>query len=121
MAGFCQSFVTAPQELLKLRIQVQRSDGAFGQAYKSPLDCARKVIKSEGGRGLLKGMLATHLRDWPAFGLYFASYEYMARRMSRDGTMESLTTWQLLLAGGIHSFIIIIVIVVTGVDSVPLL
>lgn len=44
--------------------------------------------------------MATQLRDVPAFGIYFASYEYMARHMSHDGTMESLTSTQLLLAGG---------------------
>lgn len=45
-------------------------------------------------------MLATQLRDCPAFGIYFASYEYLARTMSKDGTMEALTSSQLLLAGG---------------------
>ncbi|VDO88416.1 unnamed protein product [Haemonchus placei] len=47
-----------------------------------------------------RGFLATLLRDCPAFGIYFASYEYMARQMSKDGQMESLTGPQLLLAGG---------------------
>ena len=45
-------------------------------------------------------MLATQLRDCPAFGIYFASYDYFARKMSKDGTMEALTSSQLLLAGG---------------------
>ena len=46
-------------------------------------------------------MFATQLRDCPGLGVYFASYEFMARRMSKDGTMEALTSWQLLLAGGL--------------------
>ncbi|KAK6025159.1 carnitine/acylcarnitine carrier protein CACL domain protein [Ostertagia ostertagi] len=49
---------------------------------------------------LNRGFLATLLRDCPAFGIYFASYEYMSRKMSKDGKMESLTGPQLLLAGG---------------------
>lgn len=45
-------------------------------------------------------MLATQLRDAPGLGVYFASYEFLARRLSKDGTMEALTSLQLLFAGG---------------------
>lgn len=45
-------------------------------------------------------MWATQLRDCPGLGIYFASYEYLARTMSKDGTMEALTSLQLLMAGG---------------------
>lgn len=48
-----------------------------------------------------RGSIATQLRDAPAFGIYFASYDYMARHFSKDGTMESLTSVQLLIAGGL--------------------
>jgi solute carrier family 25 carnitine/acylcarnitine transporter 20/29 len=45
-------------------------------------------------------MSATILRDAPGLGIYFASYEFLARRLSKDGTMEALTSLQLLFAGG---------------------
>lgn len=100
-AGFAQSFVTAPIELFKLRVQVQRADGVFGHLYRSPYDCAVQVFRQQGVRGMCRGMLFTHLRDCPAYGCYFASYEFMARRFSKDGSMEGLTTLSLLLAGGL--------------------
>lgn len=33
-------------------------------------------------------MFATQLRDAPGLGIYFASYEFLARRMSKDGTVS---------------------------------
>lgn len=46
-------------------------------------------------------MWATQARDSLGLGIYFASYEYFARRMSKDGSMEALTSLQLLCAGGL--------------------
>jgi hypothetical protein len=33
-------------------------------------------------------------------GVYFASFEYFGRNMSRTNSIEGLSNWQLLLAGG---------------------
>ncbi|XGW01935.1 hypothetical protein V3C99_014207 [Haemonchus contortus] len=97
-AGMMQSVIAAPSERLKLLIQIQK-DSAHSR-YQSPLHAARSIIAQHGYGSLNRGFLATLLRDCPAFGIYFASYEYMARQMSKDGQMESLTGPQLLLAGG---------------------
>ncbi|TKR61195.1 hypothetical protein L596_028339 [Steinernema carpocapsae] len=97
-AGGCaQAIVAAPTELLKLRIQVQDEKHLV---YRSPYHCAKTLVDQHGKRFLFRGMLATVIRDCPAFGIYFASYEWMARKLSKDGTMESLTSAQLLFAGG---------------------
>uniref|UniRef100_A0A1I7XNB2 Mitochondrial carrier protein n=1 Tax=Heterorhabditis bacteriophora TaxID=37862 RepID=A0A1I7XNB2_HETBA len=97
-AGMFQSFIAAPSERLKLLIQIQ-SDAAH-TVYRSPIHAARSLVATKGFGTLSRGFLATLLRDCPAFGIYFASYEWMARSMSKDGSMESLTGPQLLLAGG---------------------
>jgi solute carrier family 25 carnitine/acylcarnitine transporter 20/29 len=47
-----------------------------------------------------RGFLLTVIRDCPAFGIYFASYEWLVRCLSVNGKRKSLTTWQLLFAGG---------------------
>jgi len=92
-AGVAQAFIAAPTELLKVRVQVNEN-------MRSPYHCLRTILRESGSRTLLRGMLATQLRDAPGLGVYFASYEYLARSMSKDGTMEALTSLQLLLAGG---------------------
>ncbi|CAD5222797.1 unnamed protein product [Bursaphelenchus okinawaensis] len=95
-AGIAQAFVAAPTELLKLRVQVQ--DGP--RQYRSPYHCLRCILK-ENPATLFRGTWITQLRDCPGLGIYFASYEYLARKMSKDGTMEALTSIQLLMAGGL--------------------
>ncbi|CAI5451139.1 unnamed protein product [Caenorhabditis angaria] len=97
-AGIAQSVVAAPTERIKLLLQIQ-NDAAHTK-YRGPIDATRQIVKKHGWRSLNRGFVATVARDAPAFGVYFASYEMMARAMSQDGKMESLTSMQLLLAGG---------------------
>ncbi|PAV88589.1 hypothetical protein WR25_20220 [Diploscapter pachys] len=97
-AGFTQSIIAAPTERLKLLMQIQ-TDKAH-TVYTGPIHAARQIIKTQGSRALFRGSLATISRDTPAFGVYFLSYEWMTRKMSGNGTTESLAGWQLLLAGG---------------------
>ncbi|KAI6213697.1 hypothetical protein M3Y94_00181600 [Aphelenchoides besseyi] len=96
-AGVAQAFVSSPTELLKLRVQI--NDDSH-RKYRSPFHCLRSIMKESGPRTLFRGIWATQLRDCPGLGIYFASYEFLARSMSRDGTMEALTSLQLLCAGG---------------------
>ncbi|KAF2003900.1 mitochondrial carrier [Amniculicola lignicola CBS 123094] len=57
LAGAFGAFMVYPIDLVKTRMQNQRS-GAVGQMlYKNSLDCARKVIKNEGFKGLYSGVL----------------------------------------------------------------
>ncbi|KJH47048.1 putative carnitine/acylcarnitine carrier protein [Dictyocaulus viviparus] len=97
-AGMMQSVIATPSERLKLLMQIQTDEA--NKRYQSPLHAARSLVKNHGHRTLFRGFLATLCRDCPAFGIYFASYEWMSRHMSKDGQMESLTGPQLLLAGG---------------------
>ena len=48
-------------------------------------------------RGIFRGLNITIVREIPAFGLYFASYEAMTRRAD---PMKPLTTFHMLMAGG---------------------
>ena len=89
----------APSERLKLLIQIQQ-DSAH-QKFSSPLQALKQTVSENGVRALFRGSWATIVRDCPAFGIYFASYEYMVRNMSKDGKSGGLNTGQLLLAGGI--------------------
>lgn len=97
-AGFAQSIIATPSERIKLLIQIQND--AAHTVYKNSRDAALSLVKQNGIGCLSRGYLATVLRDCPAFGIYFASYDWLARTMSKDGKMESLTTPQLLCAGG---------------------
>lgn len=108
MAGAAQCAICSPMELAKLRLQLQgqgvRPHHIFFWAdapnqYHGPLDCLKQTYRSHGLRGVFRGLPVTIFRDLPCFGVYFASYEWMTRSMSKGGP-ETLTSGKLLLAGG---------------------
>ncbi|VDM44805.1 unnamed protein product [Toxocara canis] len=98
-AGFIQTAIISPTELLKLRMQVQ-IDGKH-KKYRSPIDCIQKMVRQKGVLQLYRGLIATLSRDVPSYGVYFASYDRLAKSLSRDGTLESLDNVKLLFAGGL--------------------
>ncbi|KAI1705486.1 mitochondrial carrier protein domain-containing protein [Ditylenchus destructor] len=98
-AGSAQAFLASPCELVKLRVQLQPV--IQNTPHKTPYQCLRNIIQQHGWKPLTRGLLATQLRDSTGVGVYFAAYEFLARKMSPDGQMESLNSLQLLLAGGL--------------------
>ena len=57
LAGAFGAFMVYPIDLVKTRMQNQRSQRVGELLYKNSLDCARKVIKNEGAKGLYSGVL----------------------------------------------------------------
>lgn len=72
-AGFAQSFVCAPMELVKLRVQ-NEGIGKVAQ-YKGNWATLRDIYHTGRVKGLYRGLLVTALRDTVGFGVYFAVYE----------------------------------------------
>lgn len=116
-AGFVQSFVTSPMEFAKTRMQLQgqanpKANLPFWQKnkilYKNPLDCLKKTFRSEGLFGIYRGLGCTILRDAPAFGVYFAGYEYLTEKVT--DSKGNVNTLSLLLVGGLAGVLSWIVI-----------
>ncbi len=57
IAGAFGAFVVYPIDLVKTRIQNQRTSRVGERLYNNSIDCARKVIRNEGFRGLYSGVL----------------------------------------------------------------
>ena len=65
-------------ELIKCKLQVQNNQNKqIKIKYKNSMDCISKIIQAptSGYKGLYRGLIATILRDSPAFGVYFVTYE----------------------------------------------
>lgn len=97
-------------ELVKTRLQLQNETSVpirtmqtykmIKPKYAGPVDCAKQIFLHEGGiRGLSKGLGTTLLRDAPGIGVYFTSYEYLHRFVSKD-TASGPSTSAILMAGG---------------------
>ena len=57
LAGAFGAFMVYPIDLVKTRMQNQRSARVGQVLYKNSIDCARKVITNEGVKGLYSGVL----------------------------------------------------------------
>lgn len=110
-AGLVQSVITSPMELTKTRMQMQCATGASHvtkattaphHQYRGAVDCARHIQRTEGLRGLYRGLSITVARDVPGFASYFVLYELLVRAgSSQSGSSDARPgALHTLLAGG---------------------
>ncbi|KAM6970773.1 solute carrier family 25 member 45 [Aplochiton taeniatus] len=100
-SGLVQVFVSAPIDLVKVRLQSQDTGmaGAGRQRYRGPFHCVAVILREEGPKGLFRGGLALALRDVPCYGLYFLPYEVTRRALTESGKQPG--TFAVLMAGGL--------------------
>ncbi|RZR75769.1 hypothetical protein BHM03_00000255 [Ensete ventricosum] len=101
--GALQSLILSPVELVKIRLQLQMiSNMGHQHGRLGPISMAKEIKKKEGIRGLYRGLSITVLRDAPAHGVYFWTYEYAREQLHpgcRKTGQENLGT--MLIAGGL--------------------
>ncbi|ETN78061.1 hypothetical protein NECAME_03020 [Necator americanus] len=91
-----------PVELLKTRLQVQRENVSRSSKhsrnlYSGPVDCAKRIVETEGFSGLFKGGKVIFLRDNIGYLFYIPVYE-MILRLTRSRNVNE--TGAQLFAGG---------------------
>ncbi|RUP42734.1 mitochondrial carrier domain-containing protein [Jimgerdemannia flammicorona] len=101
-AGFVNTILSSPVELLKVRMQAQ-----FGRAgtstggmtnYRGPFDVAGQLMRDHGvRRGLFQGFWITALREIPGYAGFYTGFEAVKRAIVPDGKDPS--TLQLMTAG----------------------
>ena len=110
IAGFVQSIVCCPMELVKTQMQVQgigKKTVKRTMKYKTSLDALKQIYRHEGVRGCYRGMLTTVIRDTPAFGCYFMTYEALTTgavlkvlEINKEGNYTMPDIMKMLLSGG---------------------
>lgn len=96
-AGAIQCVICCPMELAKTRLQLQ--DAGPARTYRGSVDCLVQIYRSEGLRGVNRGMVSTLLRETPSFGVYFLTYDVLTRALGCEPG-DRLLVPKLLLAGG---------------------
>lgn len=102
-SGTATAAITAPGERIKCLLQVQHSEAV--KVYSGPIDVVRKLVKQNGVSSVFKGLCATLLRDIPANGAYFVTYEIIketlaARNVTSDGQKQPVSMLATIFAGG---------------------
>ena len=99
IAGAFGAFMVYPIDLVKTRMQNQRSQRVGELLYKNSLDCARKVVKNEGFRGLYSGVLPQLIGVAPEKAIKLTVNDLIRGYFSDK---ETGTIWwpQEILAGG---------------------
>jgi len=98
LSGVFTTGIMAPGERIKCLLQIQSANAE--KKYNGTLDCVKKLYKEGGIRSIYKGTFATALRDVPASGVYFATYEWLKKALADPANPTSLSPVRTIVAGG---------------------
>ncbi|KJZ76310.1 hypothetical protein HIM_04392 [Hirsutella minnesotensis 3608] len=88
MAGATVSFIAAPVEHVKARLQIQYAADKSKRLYTGPLNCVAKIYTHHGLRGLFHGLSATLLfRSF--FFFWWSSYDILSRGLRRHTSLSA--------------------------------
>uniref|UniRef100_A0A383WP30 Mitochondrial carrier protein n=1 Tax=Tetradesmus obliquus TaxID=3088 RepID=A0A383WP30_TETOB len=117
-AGAAGSVVSTPTELIRTKMQMVRKNNILAQMkgaaagglnpeenYKGNWDCARKILRNHGLRGIYSGYMSTLLRDMQGYAWFFFGYEATVHYLAGPGkTKADLEYWQVMGAGVMAGF-----------------
>jgi solute carrier family 25 uncoupling protein 8/9 len=90
--------VTMPVDVVKTRLQMDGSGGAVKQ-YSGSMDCAGKLVKSEGPGALFKGLPPALVRQSTYGSLRYGLYGPIKNSMGIKAG-EPVPLWKKIIAGG---------------------
>ncbi|RMJ23518.1 carrier protein [Aspergillus sp. HF37] len=100
MAGTTVSFIAAPVEHIKARLQIQYAADKSQRMYSGPVDCLAKLFRTHGVSGVYRGLCATiFFRSF--FFFWWGSYDVLTRLMASRTNMSTpaINFW----AGGLSA------------------
>eukprot|EP00455_Lapot_gusevi_P052455 TRINITY_DN7986_c0_g1_i14.p1 TRINITY_DN7986_c0_g1~~TRINITY_DN7986_c0_g1_i14.p1 ORF type:complete len:265 (-),score=54.01 TRINITY_DN7986_c0_g1_i14:74-868(-) len=84
IAGGVAATLTYPTDVIRRRMQLQGFGAIDLPQYSSTWDCTKKMYKTEGIRGLYKGLTACYLKVIPAMAIAFMTYERLRTVLGFD-------------------------------------
>jgi solute carrier family 25 aspartate/glutamate transporter 12/13 len=99
MAGAFGAFMVYPIDLVKTRMQNQRSSAVGQLLYKNSADCFSKIIKQEGFTGLYAGVLPQLVGVAPEKAIKLTVNDIVRGKFLNTKTGE-IPLWAEILAGG---------------------
>ena len=81
LAGLTALSVTYPSDLIRRRLQIQGFTPDV-PSYNGIIDCANKIIKSEGILGLYRGISYGYLKCIPSVAIQFTTFEFIKNKLN---------------------------------------
>ncbi|KAK2739959.1 hypothetical protein FQN57_006278 [Myotisia sp. PD_48] len=100
MAGSTVSFVAAPVEHIKARLQIQYAADKKNRLYKGPIDCTTRILRTHGIPGLYRGLCSTLIfRSF--FFFWWGTYDIFSRMFKQHTNLSTpaINFW----AGGLSA------------------
>ncbi|XP_078445251.1 uncharacterized protein LOC144714390 [Wolffia australiana] len=82
LSGIASSSVTFPLDLVRRRMQLEGAGGRARVYNKGLLPTFGQIFKTEGFRGLYRGILPEYCKVVPSIGIVFLTYESLKRFLS---------------------------------------
>eukprot|EP00092_Neocalanus_flemingeri_P036323 GFUD01039545.1.p1 GENE.GFUD01039545.1~~GFUD01039545.1.p1 ORF type:complete len:696 (+),score=160.55 GFUD01039545.1:64-2151(+) len=100
VAGACGATAVYPIDLVKTRMQNQRTGSYIGELmYRNSFDCFKKVVRHEGFTGLYRGLVPQLLGVAPEKAIKLTMND-LARDKLRHLNDGNLPVWAEMIAGG---------------------
>ncbi|KAL8587653.1 hypothetical protein ACOMHN_045342 [Nucella lapillus] len=108
LAAFFSSFTLCPTELIKCRLQAMREmatkgqlEGGLERLKITPYGLTKEILRSEGVRGLYKGLTSTFMREMPGYFFFFGGYEISRALLTPPGKKkDEIGALRTVVSGG---------------------
>lgn len=101
VAGAAGATVVYPIDLVKTRMQNQRSGSYVGELmYRNSIDCVKKVVRYEGAAGLYRGLLPQLVGVCPEKAIKLTMNDLVRDKFINFNANNSILPWQEIIAGG---------------------
>ncbi|XP_029549227.1 mitochondrial carnitine/acylcarnitine carrier protein-like isoform X2 [Salmo trutta] len=97
LSGMFTTAIMAPGEHIECLLQIQAARGEL--KYAGPMDYVKQLYKESGIRGIYRGTALTLMRDVPASGMYFMTYEWLKHLLIPEGKSCLWYSRRLVLLG----------------------
>lgn len=101
VAGLANSVISGPVEHIRTRLQLQPTGAQ--KLYAGPRDCIRQIVQKVGPTGLYKAFPVAALKEFQAFGCYFAAFELSTGMLCgvSGKTRSDLSIWEIIPCGAL--------------------
>ncbi|ORX85571.1 mitochondrial carrier [Basidiobolus meristosporus CBS 931.73] len=88
IAGIVGTLIIYPLDMVKTRLQNQKMDASGNLRYKGGVHCFKTILKTEGARGLYRGLVPNLVGITPEKAIKLAVNDYAREYLARENQVD---------------------------------